>query len=55
MPCYYCFLKAGMLSLRSGWLPFYQEKGKSPHGDERKKARANDITAKALRSPLSWE
>ncbi|NTE04917.1 hypothetical protein G6M24_48135 [Agrobacterium tumefaciens] len=24
------FFKVGMLSLRSGWLPFYQEKGKSP-------------------------
>jgi len=24
------FFEVGMLSLRSGWLPFYQEKGKSP-------------------------
>jgi len=30
MPLCLLFLTAGMLSLRSGWLPFYQEKGKSP-------------------------
>jgi len=34
MPYFSVVYMAGMLSLRSGWLPFHQEKGKSPSGGE---------------------